>query len=95
MATRSQLGGERLARGETVNAWHMAHGKRAPASLCAGCDKSISGTKALSLPDGTRVHFGGLACLVRYGKRWRSAATAALITMGLAPSEEISREEQH
>ena len=86
---------ERLAWGETVNAWHMAHGQRAPASLCAGCDQPVSGAEVLLLPDGTRVHFSGLDCLVRYGERWRRAATTALVTMGVAPPEEISSEEQH
>jgi len=66
----------------------MAHGRRAPASLCAGCDQLISGVEILLLPDGTRVHFGGLECLVRYGERWRSAATDALVTMGLTTAEE-------
>jgi hypothetical protein len=36
--------------------------------------------------DGNRVHLAdGYDCLIRYGARWRGAATRALIAMGLVP----------
>ena len=83
---RSQA--ERLAWGDTINAWHMACGERAPAWRCAGCCKPISGAEALTLPDGTRVHFAGLDCLTRYGAKWRAAASRVLVAMGLKAAME-------
>jgi hypothetical protein len=38
------------------------------------------------LIDGNRCHDrAGHGCLIRYGERWRNAATAALIALGLQP----------
>jgi hypothetical protein len=40
--------------------------------------------------DGNRVHLDdahGLDCVIRYGERWRGAATRALVAMGLRPPE--------
>jgi hypothetical protein len=75
-----------LAWGELQNRWHMAHGKRVPRHLCAGCRKPISNAAALDLIDGCRVHdTAGHHCLIRWGACWRSAATRALAAMGLTP----------
>lgn len=76
---------ERLAWGELQNRWHMRHGQRTPRRRCAGCGGAITGA-ALDLIDGTRVHLAaGNDCLIRYGKRWRGAATLALLDLGLKP----------
>ncbi|MGH7100398.1 MAG: hypothetical protein ACREE4_22510, partial [Stellaceae bacterium] len=55
---------------------------------CAGCREPIGGFDALPLGEGNRVHLGeahGLDCLLAYGRRWRGAATRALVAMGLLP----------
>jgi hypothetical protein len=74
-----------LAWSEAESAWHMACGERTPRSECAGCGEPISGRRSLELPDGARVHFDEFECLIRYGDRWRDAATKALVAMGLTP----------
>ncbi|MFI5020863.1 MAG: hypothetical protein ACHQRJ_04305 [Alphaproteobacteria bacterium] len=81
----SEAQAARLAWSELQCRWHRLYGGRVPAQLCAGCGKPIGGAGALSLPDGTRVHFANLDCLARYGERWRAAATKALSGMGLTP----------
>jgi hypothetical protein len=40
----------------------------------------------LDLIDGARVHAADTDCLILYGARWRAAARAALITLGLTAS---------
>jgi hypothetical protein len=59
------------------------HGRRWPAWQCAGCGKLIGGLETLNLPDGNRVHFEPIDCLIDFGRRWRSDAQAALIAFGL------------
>jgi hypothetical protein len=76
---------EALAYGELLNECHLVHGGRWPQSQCAGCDGPIADSAALSLGDGNSVHFEDLGCLLRYGKRWRGAARASLIALGLKP----------
>lgn len=77
---------ERLAWGGLENRWHREHGERVPADVCAGCRRPMGGRPALDVADGSRVHdTPDHACLIRFGKRWRSAATRALIEMGLRP----------
>jgi hypothetical protein len=39
----------------------------------------------LNLPDGNRVHFEPIDCLIGFGQRWRSDAQAALLSLGLKP----------
>lgn len=75
----------RLAWGELQNQWHAQHGRRYPTWRCAGCDAPIGSMTALALPDGNRVHFEPIACLIAFGKRWRGDATAALVALGLDP----------
>ena len=73
----------RLAWGDLQNEWHARQGKRWPAWQCAGCETPIGGLDALDLPEGIRVHFEPIDCLVRFGKRWRAEADAALVAFGL------------
>ena len=78
---------EHLAWSELQSRWHMEHGERAPRHLCAGCRRLIGGKPVLDLIDGCRVHADeGYDCLIRWGQRWRVAATRALVAMGLKPS---------
>jgi hypothetical protein len=77
--------GTGLAWGDLQNEWHRVHGLRWPASQCAGCDAPIGGLRTLDLPDGNRVHFEPIDCLINFGNRWRSAANTALIGLGLEP----------
>jgi hypothetical protein len=77
---------ERLAYGELLDEWRKSHGRRWPAWQCAGCDEPIGGPSALLLPDEYRVHFDEQReCLIRFGRRWRSEAVAALRAIGLDP----------
>jgi hypothetical protein len=76
---------ERLAWGEMQNRWHMEHGDRVPRDLCPGCRQQLGSTEVLDLIDGTRVHFKNNECLIRYGERWRTAATRGLLGFGLKP----------
>jgi hypothetical protein len=76
---------KRLAWGDLENEWHHRRGKRWPAWQCAGCQRPIGGLEALNLPDGNRVHFDPIDCLLRFGRRWRGEARAALIALGLDP----------
>jgi hypothetical protein len=77
---------ERLAYGELLDEWRKLHGRRWPAWQCAGCDEPIGGPSALVLADEYRVHFDEeRECLIRFGRRWRSEAAAALEAIGLDP----------
>jgi hypothetical protein len=75
----------RLAWGELQNRWHRLHGEKVPEWQCAGCDEPIGGLPALDLGDGNREHLDRLDCVIRYGARWRGAATRALVYIGLQP----------
>ena len=74
---------KQLAWGDMLNEWHSLRGRRLPAWQCAGCEKPIGGLEPLNLPDGNRVHFEPIDCLISFGRRWRSDAQAALIAFGL------------
>src|SRR5262245_26220024 len=74
-----------LAWGDLENEWHELHGRRCPTWQCAGCDAPLSGSQVLDLPDGNRVHFEPIDCLIRFGKRWRGDASEALVAFGLEP----------
>jgi hypothetical protein len=76
---------KRLAWGDLENEWHELHGRRWPSWQCAGCDGPLSGSQVLDLPDGNRVHFEPIDCLIRFGKRWRGDASEALVAFGLEP----------
>jgi len=74
-----------LAWGDLQNEWNELHGRRWPSWQCAGCDAPLSGSQVLDLPDGNRVHFEPIDCLIRFGKRWRGDASEALVALGLEP----------
>jgi hypothetical protein len=74
-----------LAWGDLQSGWHDIHGRRWPTWQCAGCDRPIGGLEVLDLSDGNRVHLDPIDCLITFGKRWRGAATAALVELGLEP----------
>jgi hypothetical protein len=77
---------EALAWGELEDRWNLAYGQRVSSDLCAGCRRSIRTEEVLDLMDGNRVHLADdYDCLLRHGRRWRGAATQALIAMGLRP----------
>jgi hypothetical protein len=77
---------ERLAWSELQNRWHRLHGERAPRHLCASCRRPIGEAPALDVIDGCRVHDdAGHDCLLRWGERWRDAATRAFVAVGLSP----------
>ena len=75
----------RLAWGDLENEWHELHGWRWPSWQCAGCNAPLGGSQALDLPDGNRVHFELIDCLIRFGKRWRGDASEPLVALGLEP----------
>jgi hypothetical protein len=77
----------RLAWGQLQNEWHSNHGGRSPSWQCAGCKSPIGGAAALDLPDGNRVHFDPIDCLVRFGRLWRGTADEALKSLGMKPPE--------
>jgi len=74
---------QRLAWSDLQNEWHALHGRRWPASQCAGCEQPISGRPTVDLPDGNRVHLEPVGCLIKFGHRWRGEADAALAALGL------------
>jgi hypothetical protein len=80
---------ERLAWGEVAGIWYRQHGQRVPAATCAGCGKPISGRPVLLLPHGERAHADDNSrCSVAYGHRWKTAAAAALVVIGIPTPEE-------
>jgi hypothetical protein len=81
----------RLAWSEIENHWHMQHGERVPHWQCAGCREAIGGVENLTLGDGNRVHLHKLDCLLLFGERRRSEATAALQALGLDPLAALPR----
>jgi hypothetical protein len=82
---------QRLAWGDLENHWHRTRGRRWPSWQCAGCDALIGGLAALDLPDGNRVHFENIECLITYGRRWRGEAHAGLVSPGLEPPVSLAR----
>jgi len=82
---RSREDAALLAWGELECRWHRLYGERMLEWRCAGCGEPIGGLASLEFQDGNRVHFDELDCLIRYGERWRGAATRALVAMGLQP----------
>ena len=76
---------KRLAWGDLENEWHQLHGRRWLSWQCAGCNGPLRRSQVLDLPDGNRVHFEPIDCLIRFGKRWRGDASEALLALGLEP----------
>jgi hypothetical protein len=85
--TRSWISAQRLAWGDLENEWHSLYGVRWPAWRCPGCEKSITGLDAINLPDGNRVHFEPIECIIEFGRRWRGDARRALIALGVEPPD--------
>jgi len=79
-----------LAWGEIEDRWHRLHGERVPHWQCSGCRKRLGGRAALDLADGNRVHLDNLDCLLSFGERWRSEATAGLRALGLDPPADLA-----
>jgi hypothetical protein len=73
----------RLAWEDLINEWHKKSGKRWPAWQCAGCGNPIGGLEAIGLPDGNRVHFEPIDCMIDFGRRWREEAKNALLLLGV------------
>lgn len=84
---RDSVAAKRLAWGDLQNEWHNLHGHRWPMWQCAGCQMPIGSLDAINLPDGNRVHFEPIDCLISFGRRWRGDADAALIALGLEPPD--------
>jgi hypothetical protein len=82
---RSWSEARRLAWGALQNDWHWQHRARSPSWQCAGCLSPTGGVAALDLPDGNRVHFEPIDCLIRFGRLWRGAADAGLARLSLTP----------
>ena len=76
---------EQLAWGGLEDRWHRLHGRRSLEWQCAGCGEPIGGMPTLTLADGNRVHLDKLDCLLTFGERWRSEASAGLRASGLHP----------
>jgi hypothetical protein len=71
---------------EAENAWNLRHHATADPDRCAGCGEWMLDGPGMRLLDGAVIHFGNpdrLDCLALYGETWRSAASAALVTLGL------------
>ena len=77
-----------LAWGELECRWHRLYGEHVAECQCAGCGRPIGGVPSLDLQDGNRVHLDQLDCIIRYGERWRGAATLGLAAMGLKPPKD-------
>jgi hypothetical protein len=84
---RDWAAARRIAWGDLQNEWHKLHGRRWPTWQCAACEKPIAGLAAIDLPDDNRVHFEPIDCLIRFGRRWRGEADAALVALGLQPPD--------
>jgi hypothetical protein len=80
---------ERLAWGELEDRWHRLLSARVPEWQCAGCGEPIGGHPALNLADGNRLHLDKFECLLAFGGRWRSEATAGLRAVGLDPPSDL------
>jgi hypothetical protein len=82
---RSHAEAAQLAWGDLRDRWNTLHGERVSPDLCCGCRRPIGDGRTLKLGDGNRVHFDDLDCLLQHGRRWRRAATRALVALGLRP----------
>ena len=50
---------------------------------CAGCGNPIGGLEAIGLPDGNRVHFEPMDCMIDFGRGWREEAKNALLSLSV------------
>jgi hypothetical protein len=77
---------------EAESVWHLRHHPAANPNRCAGCGEWMLNGPGMQLIDGAVIHFhfgnpDRLDCLILYGEIWRSAASAALVTLGLRKPE--------
>ena len=80
----------KIAWGEAEIIWHYWHGATPDRDRCAGCDAFMLDEPGMHQLDGAVVHIGsdyGLECLIAHGDRWRGAAHAGLVALGLDPPE--------
>jgi len=87
---RSPSKAGKIAWGEAENIWHHRHGATPSRDRCAGCDAYMLDEPGMRLPDGAVIHIGpdyGFECRIAYGDRWRGAAHAGLVALGLDPPE--------
>jgi hypothetical protein len=76
-----------LAYGEAVNLWHSKYGAKDDGQHCAGCGGPLT-LPIEAMPDGARLHAKDV-CLIRYGEKWRGAATSALAAVDVKPRSEM------
>jgi hypothetical protein len=70
--------------------WHCRHGAPPDPNRCAGCGEWMLDGPGMRFNDGAVIHFGNpdrLDCLILYGQKWREAASAGLIALGLKRPE--------
>jgi hypothetical protein len=66
--------------------WHCRHSAPPDPDRCAGCGEWMLDGPGMRFRDGAVIHFGNpdrLNCLILYGETWRSAASDALVKLGL------------
>ncbi len=77
-----------LAYGRLVAAWMLAHRHHGDSSQCAACQKPLSGSTTMMLPDRARVcDRPDYACLIEYGTKRRQEAIRVLRRLGLQPPD--------
>jgi len=80
---------ELVAFSEVMLEWHRRRGTRADPRRCAGCGDELSSYVGLLVDrEGVRVHFDAVRrvdCIIAYGQKWRGAAAAGLVALGLDP----------
>jgi hypothetical protein len=82
----SQAEARRIAWGEAEWKWHLRNGPPPDPDRCAGCGERIMAGDGMPLLDGAVVHIGDpehVECLAIYGAQYRSAASVALMDLGL------------
>jgi hypothetical protein len=74
----------RLAYGEGLNSWHVRFGYKPRPNCCAGCGDPVA--TPMVLPDGALVCSRD-DCLIAYGSKWQSVASAGLAALGIREPE--------
>jgi hypothetical protein len=75
----------RLVYGEAMTIWHLQSGAKPDPRCCAGCGGPVA-HPVHTLPGGAAVCPTD-DCLITYGRKWRTAAAAALATLGIEAPE--------
>jgi hypothetical protein len=82
----SQAEARRIAWGEAEWKWHLRNGPPPDPDRCVGCGERIMAGDGMEMLDGAVVHIGdpeAVECLAIYGAQYRSAASVALMDLGL------------